>query len=117
MIEVVSNISLGLLGLAPSLHAPHLFFWGGEDKGIPPEQRRAVADALTEAGKRFVNVEFSDCNHAFFNEDSPDRYNAAAARQSWAIGTAFLQDCLAVTLQTASGPGVGDQVRGENHGR
>jgi len=85
-----------LLARASSLRAPHLFFWGGQDKGIPPEQHRALTDAMRSAGKKFVDVEFSDCNHAFFNEQT-DRYNASAAKQSWAIGATFLEETLGVS--------------------
>lgn len=87
------RIAPALLDYAQRLHGPHLFFWGGIDGGIPPEQRRAVADAVRSAGKKFVDVEFSDANHAFFNEQS-DRYNSAAANQSWALGSAFLKEHL-----------------------
>lgn len=93
------SVAPALLDRAASLHGPHLFFWGGKDKGIPPEQRRAVADALREAGKSFVDVEFSECNHGFFNEQWAERYNADAARQSWAMGVAFLQDALGVKMK------------------
>jgi carboxymethylenebutenolidase len=93
----ISYYAGGLVGdhlsRASSLTAPHLFFWGGKDKGIPPEQHRAVSDALRAADKKFVDVEFSDCNHAFFNEQA-DRYNESASNQSWAIGIQFLRDCL-----------------------
>jgi carboxymethylenebutenolidase len=85
------SIAPGLLDRAASLHAPHLFFWGGLDKGIPPEQRRAVIDAVDAAGKRYVDVTFSDANHGFVQRD---RYNAAAAHQSWAMGLAFLEETL-----------------------
>ncbi|MEO7041206.1 MAG: dienelactone hydrolase family protein [Gemmatimonadaceae bacterium] len=94
------SVAPGLLDRAALLHGPHLFFWGGQDKSIPPEQRRAVADSLREAGKPFVDVEFSECNHGFFNEEWTERYNADAARQSWAMGVAFLQDALGVALDT-----------------
>ena len=88
--------SLGpLLDRAARLHGPHLFFWGGVDKGIPPEQRRAVVDAVEAAGKLFVSVEFSDANHAFFNEVA-DRYNAPAAKQSWALSRAFISEHLGI---------------------
>jgi len=88
-------VAPSLLDRAGSMHGPHLFFWGGRDKGIPPEQHRAVADAYRAAGKDFVDVEFSDCDHAFFNEQA-DRYSHAAAKQSWAMGLAFLADALAL---------------------
>jgi carboxymethylenebutenolidase len=93
-----SRIAPDLLDRAAKMHGPHLFFWGGRDKGIPPEQRRAVADAMRDAGKKFVDVEFSDCDHVFFNEQVPDRYNEAAAKQSWSLGLSFLQSALGVKL-------------------
>jgi carboxymethylenebutenolidase len=92
------RIAPALLDYAQRLHGPHLFFWGGIDAGIPPEQHRAVADAVRSAGKKFVDVEFSDANHAFFNEQV-DRYNAPAARQSWALGLAFLKENLPATAR------------------
>ena len=92
------RIAPALLDHVSSLHAAQLFFWGAKDQGIPPEQNRAVIDALRNAQKEFVNVEFSECAHGFFNEQT-DRYNAAAAHQSWAIGTAFLEEELGVQLQ------------------
>lgn len=98
-----SRIAPDLLDLAKKIHGPHLFFWGGRDKGILPEQRHAVADALREAGKKFVDVEFSDCDHVFFNEQVPERYNESAARQSWALGIAFLEGALNLVLQIGDG--------------
>jgi carboxymethylenebutenolidase len=92
-----SGIAPALLDRVPKVHGPHLFFWGGRDKGIPPEQRRAVADAMREARKTFVDVEFSNCDHVFFNSTVPSRYNEAAAKQSWALGVAFLQENLGIT--------------------
>ncbi|HEX3867281.1 MAG TPA: dienelactone hydrolase family protein [Gemmatimonadaceae bacterium] len=91
------SIAPALLDRATQLHGPHLFFWGGRDTGIPPEQRRAVADAVRSAEKQFVDVEFSDATHAFFNEQA-DRYNPRAAAQSWALGISFLEDALGVTV-------------------
>ena len=78
------------LDRAASLHAPQLFFWGGKDKHIPPEQRAAVTNALQQAGKSYVNVEFSDADHGFFCDMRPV-YNPAAARQSWALTLEFLR--------------------------
>jgi dienelactone hydrolase len=48
---------------------------------------------LRAAGKKFVDVEFSDCDHGFFNEQS-ERYNESAARQSWALSVAFLEETM-----------------------
>ncbi len=80
----------GLLGRSKDLHAPALLFWGLLDKHIGIEAPRAVADAMREAGKRFVNVEFSDGDHGFFCDDRAS-YNPAAAAQSWVLSLQFLK--------------------------
>jgi carboxymethylenebutenolidase len=84
------GIAQGLLDRAARLHAPMLFFWGGLDKHIPPEQRNAVVQALAAAGKSYVNVEFSDADHGF-NCDERASYQPRAARQSWALLLEFLR--------------------------
>jgi carboxymethylenebutenolidase len=89
------SIAPGLLDRAARLHGPQLFIWGGRDKNIPPEQHRAVTDAVRAAGKRFVDVEFSEADHGFFNEQIPGRHDPAAAAQSWALSVAFLAQTLA----------------------
>lgn len=83
----------GLLGHTGDLHAPMLFYWGGKDQHILPEQRGAVVAALTVAKKPFVNVEFSEADHAFFCDQRPS-YNPLAARQSWPLTLEFLRDNL-----------------------
>jgi carboxymethylenebutenolidase len=88
------GIAQSLLDRAPKLHGPHLFFWGGKDANITPEHTRAVVDAVRAAGKTFVNVEFSDANHGFFNEQLSERFNARAAAESWEIASRFLKDRL-----------------------
>ena len=85
------SIAPGLLDRAPRLAGAHMFIWAAKDRGIPPEQHRAVIDAVRGAGKRFVDVEFSGVDHAFFQKTT-DRYDASAARQSWAMTLAFLRE-------------------------
>jgi carboxymethylenebutenolidase len=80
----------GLLGRASGVQAPVLFFWGGRDKHIPPEQVRAVTDAMRAAGKNFVNVEISNADHAFFCDARPS-YSPAAALLAWPLTLAFLR--------------------------
>ena len=80
----------GLLGRASGIQAPVLFFWGGRDKHIPPEQVRAVTDAMRAAGKNFVNVEISNADHAFFCDARPS-YSPAAALLAWPLTLAFLR--------------------------
>ncbi len=78
-----------LLPRAAEQHAPILFFWGALDQHIPKEHVRAVIDAMQEAKKTYVNVEFSDANHAFFCDARP-AYKETAAKQAWALTLEFL---------------------------
>jgi len=78
------GIAQGLLHLVPKQHARIQFYWGGKDKNILPEHTRAVADAMTAAGKEFSEVTFSYAEHGFFCDDRPS-YNKDASRQAWAM--------------------------------
>jgi carboxymethylenebutenolidase len=82
------GIAPALLGHAKTLHGPQLLCWGGKDTHIALEQRRAVGDALRQAGKPFVEVEFSEADHGFFC-DQRKSYHAASARAAWALTLAF----------------------------
>lgn len=84
------GIAQGLLDRAGKLRAPMLLFWGGLDKHITAEHRRAVSDALTAVQKDFVNVEFAQADHGFFC-DARSSYNSTAARQAWALTLEFLR--------------------------
>lgn len=83
------GIAPELLPRAAALKAPMLFFWGGRDKHIPPEQRRAVVDALSAAGKSFINVEFSEADHGFNCDERPS-YHPRSAKLAWDLTLDFL---------------------------
>jgi carboxymethylenebutenolidase len=80
----------GLLARAGDIQAPCLFFWGGLDKHITPEQTLAVTQAMREAGKVWTSVEFSFADHGF-SCDARASYNAEATKQAWAMTLAFLE--------------------------
>jgi carboxymethylenebutenolidase len=84
------GIAPALLPRATNLQAPMLFFWGGLDKHIPPDQIRSVIDAVRAAGKPYVNVEISDADHGFFC-DARRSYNPVAAKEAWSLVTSFLE--------------------------
>jgi carboxymethylenebutenolidase len=84
------GIAPGLLDRAAKLHGPALLIWGGLDKHITPKHRKAVTDALSAQRKTYVNVEFSNADHAFFCDDRA-AYEPHAARQAWALTLEFLQ--------------------------
>jgi carboxymethylenebutenolidase len=83
------GIAPDLLSLASLQHGELLMFWGGQDAHIGADQRRAVADALTQAGKRHEQVVFSHAKHGFFGHRHPD-YDVPAASRSWSTLVAFL---------------------------
>lgn len=83
------GIAQGLLPRAGDLHAPILLFWGGLDKHITVEHTRAVENALTQAGKPYVNVNFSYADHGFFCDARPS-YHAQAAGLAWVLTLQFL---------------------------
>lgn len=83
------GIAPALLPLVSEMHGPILLFWGGLDKNIPIEQSYAVAGALKQAGKTYVNIEFSDADHGFFC-DARANYKETAAKQSWDLTVRFL---------------------------
>ena len=83
------GIAPDLLPLAPAQRGPILMFWGGLDQHIPPEQYRAVADALTDANVTHEQVVFSQADHGFFC-DQRASYNPIASRQAWSLVKEFL---------------------------
>jgi len=84
------RIAPDLLDRASRQQGPLLFLWGGLDKHIPPEQRKAVTDALSSAQKNYVNVEFSAANHGFFCDERAS-YEPRSAREAWALTLEFLR--------------------------
>lgn len=88
------GIAPAFIGRASELHSPMLFFWGGLDKHIPPEQRAEVLAALKTHRKTYTSVEFSDADHGFFCDMRPS-YSPRASREAWALTLAFLKESLA----------------------
>lgn len=77
------------LALSKDQHGPLLLFWGGKDAFIGKADRRAVADSLEDAGKRFTEVNVGHADHGFFC-DARKSYDKEAAREAWGLTTAFL---------------------------
>ena len=84
------RIAPDLLNRAADMQSPILFFWGGHDHHITPEQRSAVTRALDAAGKTYADVVFSNADHGFFNEER-EAYHPQAARQAWSLMLEFLR--------------------------
>jgi carboxymethylenebutenolidase len=84
------GIAPGLLDRSAKLQAPMLLIWGGLDKHITPEHRRAIAEALSANHKIYVNTEFSRADHGFFCDERAS-YEPHSARQAWALTLEFLR--------------------------
>ncbi|MGA9542975.1 MAG: dienelactone hydrolase family protein [Candidatus Sulfotelmatobacter sp.] len=84
------GIAPGLLDRGAKLQAPSLLIWGGLDKRLTPEYRKAVTDALSAQQKVYVNVEFSRADHGFFCDERA-AYEPHSARQAWALTLEFLR--------------------------
>jgi carboxymethylenebutenolidase len=84
------GIAPGLLDRAAKQQAPLLLIWGGLDKRITSEHRKAVTEALTAQQKIYVNVEFSRADHGFFCDERAS-YEPQSARQAWALTLEFLR--------------------------
>lgn len=83
------GIAPGLLDRAPKQHAKLLLFWGGLDRHIGFEQRSEVRQALDRAAKPYIHTVISFADHGFFCDQRPS-FNAAAARDAWALTTSFV---------------------------
>jgi carboxymethylenebutenolidase len=84
------GIAPALLDRASKQHAPLLLIWGGLDKHITSEHRKAVTDALSAHQKTYVNVEFARADHGFFCDERAS-YEPHAACQAWALTLEFLR--------------------------
>ncbi|HEX5506335.1 MAG TPA: dienelactone hydrolase family protein [Thermomicrobiales bacterium] len=67
-----------------ALRAPLRGFFAGQDHSYAsPQYVHDLDTRLTALGKAHDFTTYPDCDHAFFNDDRPEVYNAAAARDTW----------------------------------
>ena len=74
-----------------SLGAPVLGIFAGQDTFVSPQVVAALDRQLTELGKPHTFHTYPDANHAFFNEERPEVYDPAAAKDAWAKTLAFFR--------------------------
>jgi carboxymethylenebutenolidase len=87
------GIAPDLLDRAEKISGPMLFFWGGLDTHIPPEQWTQVSDALKKAGKDEITVEMGNAKHGFFCNER-EAYHEPSARLAWPLVLNFLSQKL-----------------------
>lgn len=61
------------------------------DQHIPNEQVQEINQSLTFHHKKYTCVQFSDADHGFFCDERPS-YNSVAAKLSWSLTLAFIQE-------------------------
>jgi carboxymethylenebutenolidase len=88
-------------GIHPNVHppfqqmqAPVLGFFADQDTYASPEAVHTLDDQLTRMGKPHEFKTYANTDHAFFNDDRPEVYNAEAATDAWDRMIAFFRQNL-----------------------
>ena len=66
-----------------NLNVPLLLIYGANDKGVSASQGIELQKTLREMGKDVHVSVYDGADHAFFNDDRPEVYNAEAASDAW----------------------------------
>ena len=66
-----------------SLKAPVLGLYGEKDTFVTQESVKTLEKSLKDLGKRVEMHIYPGADHAFFNDERPQVYNEAAARDGW----------------------------------
>lgn len=71
-----------------AITAPLLMCWGGKDAHISTDTISALLDTLDTDNRDYVNVRFSQADHAFFC-DRRQSYHPASAAEAWELVKSF----------------------------
>jgi carboxymethylenebutenolidase len=75
-----------------NLQAPILGLFAANDHMTTPDVVAKLSKTLDSLGKRYEFHTYPDADHAFFNNDRPEVYNAGAAEDAWKRVTAFFRN-------------------------
>lgn len=75
----------------PALGAPVLGIYAGKDAFVNAQVVAELDRQLTDLGKPHTFHTYAEAAHAFFNEERPEVYDPAAAKDAWAKTLAFLR--------------------------
>ena len=82
--------------------------FGGQDRGIPPDNVKAFEAAMKKAGKHVEIKIYDDAGHAFENPNNKEGYKPQDAADAWQRTIAFLEKNLKgrinATLATGAPP-------------
>jgi carboxymethylenebutenolidase len=74
-----------------ALQAPVLGIYAGKDTFVSPDVVATLDRELTALGKRHEFHTYPGAQHAFFNDDRPEVYDAPAAADAWEKTIAFFR--------------------------
>jgi len=87
-------INYGHLATDPAainkINSPILGLFGGQDRGITPDDVHRFETAMKQAGKKIDIRIYDDAGHAFENPNNKDGYRAADAADAWKRISDFL---------------------------
>jgi len=91
-------INYGHLATDPAelkkINAPILGNFGGQDRGITPDDVQKFQQALTQLGKKVDVKIYPNAGHAFENPNNKDGYRPDAAADAWKRTLDFLDGTL-----------------------
>ena len=76
------------------INAPILGLFGGQDKGITPDDVHKFEQQMKELGKQIEVKIYDDAGHAFENPNNKQGYRAADAEDAWKRTVEFLASTL-----------------------
>ena len=76
------------------INAPILGLFGGQDRGITPDDVKKFGATMDQLGKKIDVKIYDDAGHAFENPNNKDGYRATDAADAWNRTVAFLADHL-----------------------
>jgi carboxymethylenebutenolidase len=76
------------------IKAPILGLFGGQDRGITPEDVHKFEAAVKQQGKKIDIKIYDDAGHAFENPNNKDGYRPADAADAWQRTVSFLAENL-----------------------
>ena len=91
-------INYGHLATDPAalnkINSPILGLFGGQDRGITPDDVHKFEAAMKQAGKKIEVKIYDDAGHAFENPNNKEGYRAADAADAWQRTVSFLAENL-----------------------
>jgi len=91
-------INYGHLATDPAalnkINSPILGLFGGQDRGITPDDVHKFEAAMKQAGKKIEVKIYDDAGHAFENANNKEGYRAADAADAWQRTVSFLAENL-----------------------